>query len=352
MPYTYLEVPITAALPFSTMEGRHFETGYTPSQNQEASVQLSYEPPEDSQNIVNFPVSPMDYLWTPSSVEMDGRVEQFNYSSSVSTSGDSSASQNLPLEFDLSQHHSIDIGMQQECYISNAGEMSVTNLFERELYRGQIQGISQQFQEYAHSGPTVHGDSLRQLYFLPSSQLNDTSSLPSSQHYSASTNIDLDLLGLPVIQYVPQFVNSYEIARASERYIFADRRSSDSQLLTPYRTTSASSEFRVDRPFRCEETGCGWTFVSRKDLERHCLNVHGAGSQYQCRCVYRTRRKDNFRRHVRDVKQCMKSHEDARFVCICGHSELEGHIIVSHIGVCNSKQRGRPSKNRSSPSQM
>ncbi|KAK1460547.1 hypothetical protein CCUS01_08894 [Colletotrichum cuscutae] len=125
--------------------------------------------------------------------------------------------------------------------------------------------------------------------------------------------------------------------------------------LTPEVEGYASTRlhFELDkRKYVCEVTGCSKSFMSPKDLRRHRNSDAHAQTDtlsYQCRCGYSTRRKDHYRRHLRQnmgKKQCKSTQR--YFYCICKHSAPETDLLqqLQHIDNCASGRgtSGRPRK--------
>ncbi|KAF0315618.1 hypothetical protein GQ607_017160 [Colletotrichum asianum] len=96
--------------------------------------------------------------------------------------------------------------------------------------------------------------------------------------------------------------------------------------------------------------GCSKSFLSPKDLRRHHnsdAHAQTDGQSYQCRCDYSTRRRDHYRRHLRQNmgnKQCRS--KQAYFHCICKHFTPESNLLqhLQHIATCATGRgiSGRP----------
>lgn len=97
-------------------------------------------------------------------------------------------------------------------------------------------------------------------------------------------------------------------------------------------------QFRCDHPSKHSPvTICGISFTQNRDLGRHVRSVHALEDEpvYQCRCSYKSARKDNYMRHLR---RCTKGHELHTFICICGLACGEKMDHVAHLGLCGGRK--------------
>lgn len=103
--------------------------------------------------------------------------------------------------------------------------------------------------------------------------------------------------------------------------------------------------------FQCQK-GCDKSFQSPKDLHRHHESRRHAPrgvAEYRCRCGYSTKRKDHYRRHLRNIsgkRSC--AYRERYFRCVCQHDSFQEdhgqHQI--HLDTCTEGRRkpGRPKK--------
>ncbi|KAI0469463.1 hypothetical protein F4859DRAFT_132317 [Xylaria cf. heliscus] len=101
------------------------------------------------------------------------------------------------------------------------------------------------------------------------------------------------------------------------------------------------------KPYFCGRRGCP-RFKLRKDFKRHLSStpVH-SHARWHCCCGRDFSRKDNFRKHLLD----MRCAAPFKYVCACGHSvdslEVEGDALAifdKHLKPCGRGSRGRPRK--------
>ncbi|KAH8648500.1 hypothetical protein BX600DRAFT_530211 [Xylariales sp. PMI_506] len=94
------------------------------------------------------------------------------------------------------------------------------------------------------------------------------------------------------------------------------------------------------REHSCPENGCTEAFVLKKDLDRHVLSRHSNKPGFQCLCIYKEKRKDNFVRHAR---KCRKPRVRDHYICCCGMRENQFQEFLSHLEIYHTKTRGRKS---------
>ncbi|KAH9240567.1 hypothetical protein K456DRAFT_1080834 [Colletotrichum gloeosporioides 23] len=103
------------------------------------------------------------------------------------------------------------------------------------------------------------------------------------------------------------------------------------------------------KKYVCEMAGCSKSFLSPKDLRRHCNSDTHARTEtvsYQCRCGYSQRRKDHYRRHLRQSmgkRQCKAT--QPYFRCICKHFTPENDLL-QHLRHIATRASGRATSGR------
>ncbi|KAJ3025861.1 UNVERIFIED_CONTAM: hypothetical protein HDU68_006563 [Siphonaria sp. JEL0065] len=77
-----------------------------------------------------------------------------------------------------------------------------------------------------------------------------------------------------------------------------------SLLVLKQRRSSVAAQNRIEKPFICEEAGCGKRFTRTHDLERHKKSSHLNAKDFRCTyCDASFSRKDASYRHMR-LKKC------------------------------------------------
>lgn len=179
-----------------------------------------------------------------------------------------------------------------------------------------------------------------QGFFLDNEHIVGSTSTGASYH---TTSLTLPS-NLPTTTYTSWPEQSF-------RYLFSSTSQGTSELLStlssgsspPLPSTPSTSTFGTGR-FFCRY--CGKASDKSNDHKRHEDTHTSNGPHFVCRCGYRNKRKDNYRRHVRS---CRKSEIYDVYTCKCEHLLPDKDIHLDHIACCtvgHYGNAGRPAVNR------